>query len=55
MTDRFWALNFASGSASIIFAVQADTTGSTFDIKAMLIGNAQVDVLGGEDQRRCKT
>jgi hypothetical protein len=37
----------ASGSASIIFAVQVDTTGSTFDIKAMLIGNAQVDVLGG--------
>jgi hypothetical protein len=37
----------ASGSASIIFAVQIDTTGSKFDIKAMLIGNAQVDVLGG--------
>jgi len=37
----------ASGSASIIFAVQVDTTGATFDIKAMLIGNAQVDVLGG--------
>jgi hypothetical protein len=37
----------ASGSASIIFAVQVNTTGAQFDIKAMLIGNAQVDVLGG--------
>lgn len=37
----------ASGSASIIFAVQVDTTGKDFLIKAMLIGNAQVDVLGG--------
>ena len=37
----------ASGSASVIFAVQINSTGSQIDIKAMLIGNAQVDVLGG--------
>jgi hypothetical protein len=37
----------ASGSASIVFAIQVDTTGALFQIKAMLIGNSQVDVLDG--------